>query len=135
MSEAARRGISCFESQTLNKLFRVAGDRHEARTRLLVSSSDTRITRCSSYTSIIGCSSYTDILGDVRLWVARGSCLRRSHEWLARGTVTRTMRGAAHPSGCARCGADAGRAAIKYQSLSDARRPHSLDVARCHSMR
>jgi len=33
------------------------------------------------------------------------------------GTVTGTMRRAAHPSGCARCGAGAGCSAIKYQSL------------------
>jgi len=31
--------------------------------------------------------------------------------------VTSTMRRAAHPSGCARCGAGAGCSAIKYQSL------------------
>ena len=29
-----------------------------------------------------------------------------------------TMRGAAHPSGCAKCGAGAGWSAIKYQSLT-----------------
>ena len=34
-----------------------------------------------------------------------------------RGTVTSTMRRAAHPSGCARCGAGAGYSAIRYQSL------------------
>jgi len=37
---------------------------------------------------------------------------------VTRGTVTSTMRRAAHPSGCARCGAGAGCSAIKYQSLS-----------------
>ena len=30
-----------------------------------------------------------------------------------------TMRGAAHPSGCARCGAGAGCSSIKYQSLGE----------------
>ena len=34
------------------------------------------------------------------------------------GTVTHTMRRAAHPSECARCGAGAGCSAIKYQFLS-----------------
>ena len=58
--------------------------------------------------SIIGCSSYTNTLGDVRLWVARGTWFQRSHERLARGTVNSTMRRAANPTGCARCGADAG---------------------------
>ena len=42
-----------------------------------------------------------------------GKC---SQERLTRGTVTSTMRRAAHPSGCARCGAGAGCSAIKYQS-------------------
>ena len=40
-----------------------------------------------------------------------------SQEQLTRGTVTGTMRGAAHPSGCARCGAGAGCSAMKCQSL------------------
>ena len=44
-----------------------------------------------------------------------------SQERLTRGTVTSTMRKAAHPSGCARCGAGAGCSAIKYQSLSASR--------------
>ena len=35
------------------------------------------------------------------------------------GTVTSTMRRAAHPSGCARCGAGAGYSAKKYQSLTE----------------
>jgi len=43
-----------------------------------------------------------------------GKCLQ---ERLTRGTVTSTMRRAAHPSGCARCGAGAGSSAIKYQPL------------------
>ena len=43
-----------------------------------------------------------------------GKC---SQERLTRGTVTSTMRRAAHPSGRARCGAGAGCSAIKYQSL------------------
>ena len=43
-------------------------------------------------------------LGPAR--VRCGACLRSS-----------TMRRAAHPSGCARCGAGAGWSAIKYQSL------------------
>ena len=43
-----------------------------------------------------------------------GKC---SQERLTRGTVTSTMCRAAHPSGCARCGAGAGCSAIKYQSL------------------
>jgi len=42
---------------------------------------------------------------------------KRSQERLTRGTVASTMRRAAHPSGCARCGAGAGCSAIKYQSL------------------
>ena len=37
--------------------------------------------------------------------------------WLTNGKVTSTMRRAAHPSGCTRCGAGAGRSAIRYQSL------------------
>ena len=37
------------------------------------------------------------------------------------GTVTSTMRRAAHPSGCVRCGAGAGCSGIKYQSLVRAR--------------
>ena len=41
-----------------------------------------------------------------------GQC---SQERLTQGTVTSTMRWAAHPSGCARCGAGAGSSAIKYQ--------------------
>ena len=36
---------------------------------------------------------------------------------LTRGTVISTMRMAAHPSGCARCGAGAGYSAIKHESL------------------
>jgi len=47
--------------------------------------------------------------------VSSGKC---SHERLTRGTVTSTMRRAAHLSVCARCGAGAGCSAIKYQSLS-----------------
>ena len=43
-----------------------------------------------------------------------GKC---SQERLTRGTVISTMRRAAHPSGCARCGAGAG-SEIQYQSLS-----------------
>jgi len=43
-----------------------------------------------------------------------GKC---SQERLARGTVTSTMRKAAYPSGCARCGAGAGCSAMKYQPL------------------
>ena len=34
-----------------------------------------------------------------------------------RGTVTSTMRRAAHPFGCARCGAGAGCSVIVYKSL------------------
>ena len=37
---------------------------------------------------------------------------------LTRGTVTSTMRRAAHPSGCARCGAGSGCSAMKNQSLT-----------------
>ena len=44
-----------------------------------------------------------------------GKC---SQERLTRGLVTSTMRRAAHPSGCARCGAGASFSAIKHQSLS-----------------
>ena len=36
-------------------------------------------------------------------------------------TVTRTIRGAAHPSGCARCGAGAGCSAIEYRCYSKLR--------------
>ena len=43
-----------------------------------------------------------------------GKC---SQERLTRGTVTSTMRKAAHPPGCARCVAGAGCSAIRYQSL------------------
>jgi len=43
-----------------------------------------------------------------------GKC---SQERLTRGTVTSTKRRAAHPSGCARCGAGAGCSAIKHQSI------------------
>jgi len=39
-----------------------------------------------------------------------------SHERWTRGTVTSTIRRAAHPPGCARCGAGAGCSAIKYRS-------------------
>ena len=38
-------------------------------------------------------------------------------ERLTRGTVTSTMRRAAHPSGCARCGAGAGCSVIKNTNL------------------
>ena len=47
-----------------------------------------------------------------------GKC---SPERLTRGTVTSTMRKAAHPPGCARCGAGAGRSSIKYQSLTQSK--------------
>ena len=59
-------------------------------------------------------------------WKANGSKVSglRLHvviHWLidllTRGTVSSTMRRAAHPSGCARCEAGAGCSAIKYQSL------------------
>ena len=40
-----------------------------------------------------------------------------SQEQLTRGTGTSTMRRAAHPSGCARCGAGAVCSAMKCQSL------------------
>ena len=43
-----------------------------------------------------------------------GKC---SRERLTRGTVISTMRRAAHPSGSARCGADADCLVIRYQSL------------------
>ena len=39
-----------------------------------------------------------------------------SQERLTRGIVTSAMRRAAHPPGCARCGAGAGCSAIEYQS-------------------
>ena len=42
-------------------------------------------------------------------------------ERLTRGTLTSTIRKAAFPPGCARCGAGAGCSAIKYQSLYHAR--------------
>jgi hypothetical protein len=51
-----------------------------------------------------------------------GKC---SQERLTRRTVTSTMRRAAHPSGCARCGAGAGCSAIRYQSLSAPDAAHS----------
>ena len=41
-----------------------------------------------------------------------------SQERLTRGTVTSTIRRAAHPSGCARCGAGAGCTTMKCQSLT-----------------
>ena len=40
-----------------------------------------------------------------------------SQEWLTWATVSFTMRRAAHPAGCARCGAGAGCSAIEYPSL------------------
>jgi len=43
-----------------------------------------------------------------------GKC---SQERLTRGTVSSTMRRAAHPSGGARCSAGAGCSALKYQYL------------------
>ena len=43
---------------------------------------------------------------------------------LTRDTVTTTMSRAAHPSGRARCGADAGCSAIKHQSLSPLSSPY-----------
>ena len=46
-------------------------------------------------------------------------------KWLTRATVTSTMRRAAHPSGCARCGAGAGCSAIQYQSTTGASNPLS----------
>ena len=53
-----------------------------------------------------------------------GKC---SQERLSRGTVTSTMRKAAHPSGCARCGAGAGCSAIKYQSRWTPLAPDRVD--------
>ena len=41
-----------------------------------------------------------------------------SQERLTRGTLNSTMCRAAHPSGCARCKADAGCSAVSRQSLS-----------------
>jgi len=52
-----------------------------------------------------------------------GKC---SQERLTRGRVTSTMRRAAHPSGCARCGAGDGCSAIKYQSQSRVFQPRWL---------
>ena len=46
-----------------------------------------------------------------------GGSWHQSQERLTRGTVTSTMRRAAHPSGCARCDASAGCSAMKYESL------------------
>ena len=64
---------------------------------------------------LFGCfSSPTRLYFPNRVWNPSGKC---SQERLTRGTVTSTMRKAAHPSGCARCGAGAGCSAIKYQSL------------------
>ena len=51
-----------------------------------------------------------------------GKC---SQERLTRGTVTITMRRAAHPSGCERCVAGAGCSAIKYQSIKSGDGPCS----------
>ena len=51
--------------------------------------------------------------------------------------MTSTMRRAAHPSGCARCGAGTGQSAIKYQyqggeylfpGLEDLEGGHGLDL-------
>ena len=44
-----------------------------------------------------------------------GKC---SQERLTRGTITSTMHRAAHPSGCARCGAGASCSVLRYQSLT-----------------
>jgi len=41
----------------------------------------------------------------------------RPQERLTRGTVTSTMRRAAHPSGYARCGGGAGCSVTRYQAL------------------
>jgi len=43
--------------------------------------------------------------------------IKGSHERPTRGRVISTLRKAAHPSGCARCGAGTGSLAIKYQSI------------------
>ena len=43
---------------------------------------------------------------------------------LTRGTVTSSMRRAAHPSGCARCGAGADYSSSKFQALSLLQNPH-----------
>jgi len=60
-----------------------------------------------------------------------GKC---SQDRLTRGTVTSTMRRAAHPSECARCGAGVGCSAIKYQSLYPVQRLlESLVERRCYS--
>jgi len=61
------------------------------------------------------------VLGRCRRWRSNpsGKC---SQERLTRGTVASTMRRAAHPSGCARCGAGAGCSAIKYQSIGGEQR-------------
>jgi len=53
---------------------------------------------------------------------------------LTRGTVTSTMRRAAHPSGCARCGAGAGCSAIKTISSSVFYSQVGVVRARCHSV-
>jgi len=60
--------------------------------------------------------------GNGRMPIPTGSAVLSgigSQEWLTRGTVTSTMRRAAHLSGCARCGASAGCSAIKYKPLWD----------------
>ena len=49
-------------------------------------------------------------------------------ERLTRGTVTSTMRRAANPSGCARCGAGAGCSARKKHSLSMLRTLRALSM-------
>ena len=74
----------------------------------------------------VGCGGLTDF-GGQHWQKTRCGCRARLTRLNLQGTVTSTMRRAAHPSGCARCGAGAGCSAIKYQSLCRARRPPTPD--------
>ena len=54
-----------------------------------------------------------------RCWRWRSHPSGKCPQERTRGTVTSTMRKAAHPTGCARCGAGAGCLATRHQSLRD----------------
>jgi len=87
----------------------LAGDRihpEKARTHVGVASTDEGMTNTH-----VGVSNTHEGVPSTHVWM--------SHSQVS-GSVTSTMRRAAHPSGCARCGAGAGCLAIQYQSLSPA---------------
>jgi hypothetical protein len=56
-------------------------------------------------------------VGRDRRWWRSNPSGKCSRDRLTRGTATSTLCGAAHSSGCARCGAGAGCSAMKYQSF------------------